>query len=121
MKKILLTFSICLLGVMSYSQSIENTTSAPQQTVQNEEVFLEQEGITVYYFESMQGTNRMLSVRFVNTTQEFKTFTWSIRGKYGIIQGGSPVELKPGKSIIERNVLELKGAQVDYPITLTIQ
>lgn len=121
MKKNIITFLICFMGAFSYSQSVETNTVSPEQTFQNEELFLEQEGIRVYYFETKQGANRMLSIRFVNTSEEFKSFTWSIRGKYGIIQGGSPVELKPGKAIIERNILELKGAQVDYPITITIQ
>ena len=119
--------AFCCFAFMSNAQENEITNSSIEEVTSSNEISREliiiSDGVEVYYSSKEVSGNTLLNIHFVNTSESAVTFTWNVVKERKVFNSLKAVTLKPGESLDQNAVLEVKGNSVlnDYSIKLFIK
>jgi len=127
MKKSMIFTAFCCLAFMSNAQEKEITNSSTIEVNSlnetSRELIIVKNGVEVFYSSKEVSGNTLLNIHFVNTSESTVTFNWSVIKAGEVFKSLKTVTLKPGESIDQNAVLEMKGNSSlnDYSIQLFIK
>ena len=120
-KSLIVALIVACTGFVSRAQSVKNATHSTE--LEEQSTFIKsQSEIEINYSSSNSDGNNLLDIHFKNTSNEIKTFEWTISSTIGIkYQSSALIELRPGEIFIQKSALELKGngTYEEYPINIT--